>query len=143
MHYEGVVAMLLFSAAFLLYGGYNIHIGLLCRKEENLHWALGKRVSTKTVRNVYEPGTWKRKKLPHYTHFTYEYTVEGKTYTLQGSLGVAPGKLPNAPRVIYLKKHPKVSKIEGIWDFHALPMGLFLTFGGLFFGIIAVLSLFI
>ena len=143
MKYISFAILALFAAGFLIPGLYHIYIGLLCRKEENLHWALGKRVSTKTVRNVYEPGTWKRKKLPHYTHFTYEYTVEGRTYTLGGSLGVAPGKLPASPRVIYLKKHPKVSKIEGIWDFHALPMGLFMTFGGLFFGIIALLSLFV
>ena len=143
MQYFGFVFMAVLSAVYLIPGVYRIYVGLLCRKEENLHWTLGRRVSTKTVRNVYEPGTWQRKKLPHYTHFTYEYTVDGKTYTLQGSAGIAPGKLPNAPRVIYLKKHPKFSKIQGVWDFQALPVGLFMTFGGLLFAGVAILALFL
>ena len=143
MQYFGFAFMTVLSVVYLIPGIYQIYIGILCKNEENLHFTLGRRVSTKTVRNVYEPGTWKRKKLPHYTHFTYEYAVDGKTYRLQGSAGVAPGKLPGCPRVIYLKKHPKFSKIQGVWDFHALPMGIFMTVGGLFFGSIAVLSLFI
>ena len=143
MKYVSMGISSLFTAAFLIPGLYNIYIGLLCRRKENLHWALGKRVSTKTVRNVYESGTWQRKKLDHYTHFAYEYTVEGKTYTLRGALGVAPGKLPNTPRIIYLKKSPRFAKITGVWDFYALPMGLFMTFGGLFFGVLALLSLFV
>ena len=143
MKYVSFGILAFFSVIFMIPGFYHIYIGILCRREENLHWTLGKRVSTETVRNVYEPGTWQRKKLDHYTRFAYEYTVEGKTYTLRGASGVAPGKLPNTPRIIYLKKSPRFAKIKGVWDFQALPMGLFMTFGGLLFGTIAVLSLFV
>lgn len=143
MQYFGFAFMAVLSVVYLIPGIYRIYIGILCKNEENLHFTLGRRISTKTHRNVYEPGTWKRKKLDHYTHFTYEYTVEGKTYTLRGASGVALGKLPQTPRVIYLKKHPKFAKIKGVWEFHALPMGLFMTFGGLFFGVMAIFSLFV
>ena len=143
MYYVSFAILGLFSVALLMPGIYNLYIGLLCRKEENLYWTLGKCIYRKTLRNVYERGTWQRKKLDHYTHFIYEYTVDGKTYKLQGSLGVAPGKLPECPRVIYLRKNPKFAKIQGVWDFHALPMGLLMTFGGLFFGTFAVFSLFV
>ena len=131
------------STSFLIPGIFQIYIGLLCRKEENLHWVLGKRVHTKTVRNIYELGSWQRKKLDHYTNFVYEYTVEGKTYNLRGGVGVAPGKLPKCPRVIYLKKRPRFAKIQGIWDFHALSMGGFLVFGGMLFGFCSILALFV
>jgi hypothetical protein len=141
MQYFGFAFMTVLSAVFLVPGVYHLYMGILCRREENLHWTLGRRVSTKTVRNVYEPGTWQRKKLPHYTHFTYEYTVEGKIYKLQGSAGIAPGKLPVCPRVVYLKTNPKFAKIQDVWAFHALPMGLFMTSGGLFFAGVATLSL--
>ena len=131
------------SVGFLIPGIFQIYIGLLCRKEENLHWVPGKRVHANTARNVYEPGTWQRKKLDHYTNFIYEYTVAGKTYTLRGGAGVAPGKLPKSPRVIYLKKHPCFAKIQGVWDFHALFMGGFLVFGGVLFGFCSLLALFV
>ena len=143
MKYVSFGILVLFAAVMLIPGLYHIYIGTLCWKEENLCRTIGKRVFTKTHRNVYEPGTWKRKKLPHYTHFTYEYLVAGKTYTLQGSAGVAPGKLPNCPSVIYLKKYPKFAKIDGVWDFHAWQMGIFMTVSGLFFASVAILSLFL
>ena len=143
MKYVSFGILVIFAAVFLIPGVYHIYIGLLCRKEENLHWTLGKRVYTKNHKNVYEPGTWQRKKLAHYTHFAYEYTVDGKAYTLQGASAVAPGRLPNTPRIIYLKKSPRFAKIKGVWDFQALPMGLFMTFGGFFFGSVAILSLFL
>ena len=130
-----------FAAVCLIPGIHRLYIGILCRKEENLHWVLGTLISTKDHRNVYEPGTWQTKKLAHYTHFEYAYCVDGKKYALRGALGVAPGMLPKCPRITYLRQSPRYAKINGVWEFHELPMGLFLTSGGLFFTVFAIIAL--
>ena len=122
----------------LILGSYYIAIGILFCFPKNRAHTLGKLEKTKGEKNVHIRAVGSRYRtvvVPHWTHFTYSYTVNGKTFKKSGSDAKSPKQLPYRPRIVYIKWMPHYAFVHGltvfqrpIWGFALILVSiLFLT----------------
>ena len=105
--------------AMLSLGLYYVAIGMLFCFPKNRARTVGKLEKTKGQKNARvrkNPGQ-KIVVAPHWTSFTYSYTVNGKTYQKSGAAAKSPRQLPYQPSVIYLKWMPRYGFVKGLTGF--------------------------
>lgn len=127
-----------FGWTMLILGSYYVAMGVLFCFPKNCDRTLGKLEKTKGKKNVRvreNPGH-KTVIAPHWTSFTYSYTVNGKTYKKSGAAAKSPRQLPYQPSVVYLKWMPRYAFVKGMTMFQRPLWGLFLVFASLFFIIV-------
>ncbi len=124
-----------FGWAMLILGSYYVAMGVLFCFPKNRARTVGKLEKTKGRKNVRvrkNPGH-KMVVVPHWTSFTYSYTVNGKTYKKSGAAAKSPRQLPYQPGVVYLKWMPRYAVVKGMTMFQRPLWGLFLIFASIFF----------
>ena len=127
-----------FGWTMLILGAYYVAIGVLFCFPQNCARTVGRLEKTKNKKNVRvceNPGH-KTMVAPHWTSYTYSYTVNGKTYKKSGAVAKSPRQLPYQPSVVYLKWIPRYGFVKGMTMFQRPLWGCFLTFVSIIFIII-------
>lgn len=127
------------SWAVLALGIYYMAITVCICFPQNRAYALGRLEKTKGEKNVRIHPAGSRHRtivVPHWTRFTYSYTVNGKTYKKSGGDAKSPRQLPSRPRVVYLKWMPYYAFVDGLTVFTWPFWGLGLIFVSVIFLII-------
>ena len=104
----------------LILGSYYIAIGILFCFPKNRAYTLGKLEKTKGAKNVHIRAVGSKYRtvvVPHWTNFTYSYTVNGKTYKTSGSVANSPKQLPYRPSIVYIKRMPRYAFVRGLTMF--------------------------
>ena len=128
----------IFGWAMLILGVYYVAMGVIFCFPKNYARTLGKLEKTKSKKNVRmrkNPGH-KTMVAPHWTSYTYSYTVNGKTYKKSGSAPKSPRQLPHQPSVVFLKWMPRYGCVKGMTMFQRPIWGCFWTFVSIIFIII-------
>lgn len=124
------------SWAMLILGGYYVAVGVLFCFPKNRAYALGKLETTRGERNVHVRAIGSKYRtvvVPHWTRFTYSYTVNGKVYKKSGGDAKSPGQLPYRPRVVYMKWMPRYAFVSGLTMFQRPFWGFGLLFVSIIF----------
>ena len=117
-----------FGWAMLILGSYYLAVGVIFAFPKNRAVTCGKLVKTKGEKNARIREYSKIKVVPHWTQFTYRYTVNGKTYHKSGGTAKSPRQLPYQPTVVYMKWMPRYGFVRGLTVFQRPFWGFFLLF---------------
>lgn len=129
----------IFSWIMLVLGAYYVAMGVFFCFPQSRAYALGRLERAKGEKNVRIHPAGSRHKtvvVPHWTRFTYSYTVNGKTYKKSGSDAKSPRQLPCRPRVVYMKWMPRYAFVSGLTMFQRPFWGFGLIFVSIIFLII-------
>ena len=126
-----------FGWTMLILGIYYVAMGILFCFPKNCARTVGRLEKTKGRKNVRirDVGP-KYRTVPHWTSFTYSYTVNGKTYKKSGSAAQSPKQLPYHPSVVYLKWMPRYAFVKGMTGFQRSVWGVVFIFEAILFLII-------
>jgi hypothetical protein len=106
-----------FSWGMLVLGIYYVALGVYFCFPQSRAYALGKLERAKGEKNVRVRDVRRFVVVPHWTQYTYSYTVNGKTYKKSGADAQSPRQLPNRPRVVYMKWMPRYAFVSGLTVF--------------------------
>ena len=132
-----VIRAISWCALFL--GIYYIVLGVYFCFPQSRAYALGRLEQVKGKKNVriHPVGSRRRTVIaPHWTQYTYSYTVNGKTYKKSAADAKSPKQLVYRPRVVYMKWMPRYAFVSGLTVFQRPFWGVGLIFVSTLFLII-------